>query len=86
MYIIGILMAYLAVLIYKTVKGPSVWNRLLGLNLIFIKVIIIIIVYSSVNETAYLLDFAIVYALLGFISIIITAQFLLERIKGGGKK
>jgi len=65
------------------VRGPSIWDRLLGMNLVSTKIVIIIIIYASINETAYLLDFAITYALLGFIGIILTARFLLGRVRGG---
>jgi len=37
------------------------------------------------QKTSYLLDLAIAYALLGFIGIIFTAVFLLEKIKTGDK-
>jgi len=83
MYVIWILLACLALYIMRVVKGPSIWDRLLGLSLISTKVILIIVVFASIKETAFLLDVAIVYALLGFISIIFTAQFLLEKIKSG---
>jgi len=82
-YFIWILLACVALYIVRVVRGPSTWDRLLGMSLISTKVILIIVVISSINETAYLLDLAIVYALLGFISIIFTALFLLEKIKGG---
>jgi len=73
----------MALYIARIARGPSIWDRLLGLSLISTKVILIIVVIASIRETTYLLDVAIVYALLGFISIIFTAQFLLERIKSG---
>ena len=64
--------------------GPSIWDRLLGMNLISTKIIMIIIVFASINNTAYLLDFAIIYTLFGFIGVIFTALFFLEKSKGRG--
>jgi len=78
--------ACLALYIARVVKGPSVWDRLLGLNLVFTKTILIILLFASLHETAYLLDVAVTYALLGFISIIFVALFLLERTRAGEKK
>jgi len=66
----------------RVIKGPTVWDRLLGLSLVSTKVNLIIIVYASINGLAYLLDVAIVYALLGFIGTVFTATFLRERAKG----
>ena len=69
----------------RILKGPSIWDRLLGMNLIFAKIVLIIIIFASKHETAYLLDFAIVCVLLVFISSFFTARFLVGRIKGGEK-
>ena len=85
MYMLWIMLALMTLYFVRVVRGPSIWDRLLGLNLIFSKVILIIVNYASLHETAYLLDFAIVYALLGFVGIVFTALFLLERMKGGRK-
>jgi len=82
---IWVMLALLAVFIVRVVKGPSIWDRLLGLSVISTKVILIIVFFASYNQIAYLLDIAIVFVLLGFISIIFTALFLLQRIKAGGK-
>jgi len=82
---IWVMLAFLTVFIVRVVKGPSIWDRLLGLSVISTKVILIIVFFASYNQIAYLLDIAIVFALLGFISIIFTALFLLQRIKAGGK-
>ncbi|MCL2006516.1 MAG: monovalent cation/H+ antiporter complex subunit F [Treponema sp.] len=49
------------------------------------KIILIIIVFASINNTAYILDFAIIYTLFGFIGVIFTANFLLERVKERGR-
>ena len=85
MYLLWVMLAFLSLYIVRIIKGPSIWDRLLGLNLISTKVVIIIIIFASLDETAYLLDFAIAYALLGFIGIMFTARFLLGRIMGGKK-
>ena len=71
--------------LWVIIRGPSVWDRLLGKSLIATKVIVMIIIFASINESAFLLDFAIIYTLSGFIGIIFIALFLAER-KTGGKK
>ena len=83
MYVLWIMLAYLFLYFVVVVTGPSVWDRLLGMNLVSTKIIIIIIVFASVHKTAYLLDFAIIYALFGFIGVIFVALFLLGRTKRG---
>lgn len=62
--------------LFLLVKGPSIWDRLLFLNLFFIFMLLTMIVYALMVEIDYLLDIAIVYALLGFIGIVFTARFI----------
>jgi len=80
--------ALLAIYLIRVLKGPTIWDRLLGMNLISTKIIVVIIVFASLSGTTFLLDFAIVYSLMGFISTIFIALFLSERKLGrkGGKK
>ena len=83
--ILWIMLAFLSLYVVRIIKGPSIWDRLLGLNLISTKIVLIIIIYASLQDTAYLLDFAIAYGILGFIGLMFTARFLLGRITGGKK-
>jgi len=70
----------------RLLKGPSIWDRLLGMSIVATKIIIIIIVYASINNTAFLLDFAIIYALSGFIGTIYIALFFADRKRKGKRK
>ena len=79
MYIIWAMLALVALYIVRAVKGPSIWDRLLALNLIATKIIIIIVAYASIMEMGYLLDFGIIYAISGFIGTIFIALFLADR-------
>ena len=83
--ILSVMLIYFVLYMVRVVKGPSIWDRLLGLSLISTKILIIIILFASYRNTAYLLDIAIVCALLGFIGIVFTAIFMLGRFKGEKK-
>jgi len=85
MHIIWILLVYMLLYIIRVVQGPSIWDRLLGLSLISSKITLIIVTFASLSGITYLLDFAITYALIGFISIIFVALFLVRRMRGSGK-
>ena len=77
-----VLWIMLGTLLFYTImaiKGPSKWDRLLAMNLISTKIIVIIIIFASINEMTFLLDFAIIYALSGFIGTIFIALFLSGR-------
>jgi len=82
---LGIVLGLVLLSIVRALKGPSIWDRLLGLNLITTKMLIIIVFFSYINELPYLLDLAIVYALIGFIGTIFTALFLMDRVKEAKK-
>ena len=86
MILFWVLVALLTLYILRTLIGPTIWDRLLGLNLIASKVIVLIIVVASIFDMAYLLDFAIIYALSGFIGIIFLALFLSKSRLGRRRK
>lgn len=65
-----------ALIIFRILKGPTKWDRLLGLNLLSAKFIILIITLAFLEKSYFLLDIAMVYGLLGFISIIFFSTFL----------
>lgn len=62
--------------LYRIIKGPSIWERMLGFNLFSNTMIVIIIVFALANQLYYYLDIAIVYALLGFIGTVFIARFI----------
>jgi len=75
--LLWIIICFLLVVFFRIViLGPSRWDRLLGMSVTSVKIIVIIIFFASANGRTYLLDFAIIYAMFGFISIIFIALFL----------
>ena len=80
MYIIlGLMLGLLAPYLVRVIIGPSVWDRLLGMNLILSKTIIIILLFADIFDTTFLLDVAIIYAISNFIGTIFLAIFLSRR-------
>lgn len=65
----------------KIILGPSIWDRLLAFNLFSLHIVLLILIYSAKTGFHYLIDIALVYALLGFISIVFIARY----VKRGGK-
>ncbi len=65
--------------LYLLIKGPSIWDRLLFLNLFSLTILILMVLYALLKDLDYLLDIAIVYALLGFIGIVFMARFIQRR-------
>ena len=74
--IIGVLVVLTVVSAFRILIGPSLWDRLLGLNLVTSKLIMLIILVALVNQQTYILDLALVYALLSFMGIIFISLFI----------
>lgn len=66
------------ILIVYTLKGESVWERLIGLNLIIIKIILLITVYAILIDAPSVLDISITYSVVGFIATTLLSRFLLR--------
>ncbi|MCL2704322.1 MAG: monovalent cation/H+ antiporter complex subunit F [Defluviitaleaceae bacterium] len=83
MYAIWVLLVYFFLYVFRLVIGPSVWDRLLAMNIMGTKIIMIIVVYASVINAGFYLDFAIIYALSAFVGTIFIALFLAKIGKKG---
>jgi len=76
MYVLWVLLCLMILYMIRGVRGPTIWDRLLALNLIATKIIVIIVVFASLQDEAFLLDFALLYSLSSFIGTIFIALFL----------
>lgn len=74
--IYGVMIFLIVLSILRIILGPSIWDRLVGLNLLAAKVNILIILTAYFLELEYILDIAISYTLLSFIGIIIIANYI----------
>jgi multicomponent Na+:H+ antiporter subunit F len=80
---IAFLVGAIAFSAYLLIRGPSLWERLLAVNLFMAKSVIFMLVYSVMSGQTYLLDLIIAYALISFVGIILICRFLL---RGGRTK
>jgi len=72
------LLVSILTLIYYMLKGESIWERLIGLNLIVIKIVLLITVYAVMINSSAVLDITITYSIVGFISLTLLSRFLLR--------
>ena len=73
---LAILLLSILMSIIRVIKGPTVPDRIVGLDTINTIVIVSMILFgAAVNEVIYI-DVAIVYALLSFISTLFIAKYL----------
>ena len=64
---IAVLSALMLCLMYRVVKGPRFTDRILAVNAINTMITAVICLLAKYLEVAYLLDVALIYALLSFV-------------------
>jgi multicomponent Na+:H+ antiporter subunit F len=67
----------------RMLKGPTIWDRILMLNLISAKVILMIAIYAIYQASTTLLDIAISYGIIGFLTMTLLSKFIMT---GGREK
>ena len=65
--VIGVLAVLMLCLMYRVVKGPRFTDRILAVNAINTMITAVICLLSRYLGVAYLLDVALIYALLSFV-------------------
>jgi multicomponent Na+:H+ antiporter subunit F len=74
--IISVLGITASLALYRVIFGPTPWDRLTAVNLISSKVVMIMVAAAVFFERRIYLDVALVYAIIGFVSIIAISKFL----------
>ena len=80
LFVLIALAVLIGVYLYRVVRGPTVFDRVLGLNGISTKSIILLVVIGTVYERVDMfVDIATGYALLNLLSALAIAKFLEQR-------
>lgn len=79
------ILAVMALAIYRAFIGPTLHDRILAVNLFGTKTVLLIAVFAFANDAMDLLDIAVVYALINFISVIGALQYFEERTEVEGR-
>lgn len=58
----------------RAIKGPDIADRMIAINVVSTKIIVIISFVSYLLEETYFIDVALTYALISFITSIVVAQ------------
>lgn len=73
---IWVLLLTTSIVLYRIIKGPSPYDRMLGVNVIGTKTIVILVLIGYVFERPYFFDIALLYAILNFIATVVIAKYL----------
>ena len=63
--------------LYRVIRGPTVWDRVLAINVIGTKTVVILVLIGFIYNNLFL-DVAITYAMINFVSTIAISRFLQE--------
>ena len=78
MLILAILVSFI-----RLVLGPTIWDRLLMVNLISAKVVMFMAVYAIWEDSLLIMDIAIAYGIVGFLTITLLSKYIMT---GGREK
>lgn len=79
LFVLTILTVLMLVYLYRVIRGPSVFDRVLGLNGISTKAIVLLVVIGTVFERVDMfVDISTGYALLNLVGALAIAKFLEE--------
>lgn len=76
--IVAILASFIRLII-----GPTIWDRILMVNIISAKVVMFIAVYAIYIDSILILDIAISYGIIGFLTITLLSKYIMT---GGREK
>ena len=62
----------------RAVKGPKLADRIIATNMICVKTILLIVIIGVNLDELFLIDVALVYALLSFLAVVIFTRFMLQ--------
>lgn len=74
-----ILVVTILACLYRVVKGPTNADRLIAVNVISTKTIVLISMISILFGKKYYDDVVMVYALIGYLATVVISQFVDER-------
>lgn len=62
----------------RAVIGPKLTDRLVAVNMIGVKIMLLIVLVAVYIGEGYLVDVALVYALLSFLAVVVFSRFVLQ--------
>jgi len=62
--------------LYRAVKGPTIQDRIVGINIVNTKTMVVLLILSTFLGEELYLDIALVYALLNFVVTITISRYI----------
>jgi multicomponent Na+:H+ antiporter subunit F len=80
--LMGLLMLAMIAFFLKILWTRYVWNRLLLLNLISTKILLLLALYAIITASELLLDIALTYGIISFLTMTLFSKFVIAGGKG----
>jgi multicomponent Na+:H+ antiporter subunit F len=64
---------------YRAIKGPKATDRLIAINVIGTKTVVLICIISFILKETYFIDVVLVYALISFVSSVVISKYIENR-------
>lgn len=61
----------------RLIIGPTIWDRLLMVNLISVKVVLFVAIYAIYLGSTLMLDIAISYGIIGYLTITLLSKYIM---------
>jgi len=78
-FVMGFLLCVIGVLVYYIYSHHSIWDQIVGMNIITNMVVLLILLYTLLKEYSVTVDAAIVFSLLSFIGSLFIIVFVYRR-------
>lgn len=69
----------MALAVYRAIRGPSVYDRVLAANMFGTKTALLLVVVAFLNGRPDFLDLALAYALINFVGVLAVLAFFQSR-------
>ena len=73
----GILVLAIFASFIRLIIGPTIWDRILMVNLISIKVVLFVAIYAVYLDSMLVLDIAISYGVIGYLTITLLSKYIM---------
>lgn len=74
---LGVLVLAIFASFVRLIIGPTIWDRLLMVNLISVKVVLFVAIYAIYLESTLMLDIAITYGIIGYLTITLLSKYIM---------
>jgi multicomponent Na+:H+ antiporter subunit F len=71
-----VLLISASIVFIRLIRGKTIWEKLLSLNLIAVITVMLIVTYAVEYDLILVMDIAIAYSIIGFLSLILLTKFI----------